>query len=100
MPKRRRANGPRWIPGGNARLRQAQRDAGSELLKHILSLYSCGKLSAYDVCVMCYRCHTASVPGGSFGTYAQEPGKQSGSYQRHLDTVLPGAGDLYFVPTP
>eukprot|EP00959_Pyramimonas_sp_CCMP1952_P222275 4647069-Pyramimonas_sp.AAC.1 len=98
--KRRRRLSVPWVPGGDARKQQARREAGSELLKHILSLYASAKLSAYDVCVLCYRCQVAEVPGGSFSIYGSAPGKQSGSYQRHLDTVLPGPGDLYMVPTP
>eukprot|EP00959_Pyramimonas_sp_CCMP1952_P383430 8034680-Pyramimonas_sp.AAC.1 len=99
--KRPRAPEPpsRWAPRDVDPL-QAQRDAGSELLKMLLSLYATTKINAYDLSVLCGYCAKAGVPGGAFSRYARDPGKQSGAYQHFLDTKLPGPGPLYYVPTP
>ena len=67
----------------------ARRQAGAELLKIFLSLYAVTKISAMDLCIICYWCERALLLGGAFGLYAFGPGKQSGKYQHHLDRVLP-----------
>eukprot|EP00959_Pyramimonas_sp_CCMP1952_P127404 2664796-Pyramimonas_sp.AAC.1 len=79
---------------------QAEREAGSEMLKHLLRAYSCCKLSAKDLCIACHHAAAANVPGGAFGLYAVDPDADSGRFQRHLDTVLPGPGPLFMVATP
>ena len=88
-----------WVPVGDDP-QQAQRDAGSNLLKMLLSLYAKTKINAYDLCVLCEYCSKSGVPGGAFSTYAKAPGGQTGSYQHFLDSRLPGPGPLYYVPTP
>ena len=65
-----------------------------------LHLYSVVKLSAADFCILCHLCAKAGVKGGAFSVYAQGPDRPSGQYQRHLDSVLPGPGPLYWVPIP
>eukprot|EP00959_Pyramimonas_sp_CCMP1952_P094390 1974669-Pyramimonas_sp.AAC.1 len=84
LKSKRRVRVP-WIPGGDARQRQKQRDSGSDLRKYMVSLYATARLTARDLCTLCYHCHYAGAQGGSFSTYMKEPGVQSGQYQRLLD---------------
>eukprot|EP00959_Pyramimonas_sp_CCMP1952_P166705 3484164-Pyramimonas_sp.AAC.1 len=97
--KRRRVGAPspaqRQVPSS-----QSQRDAGSELLRLLLSLYSQAKLSARDLCVLCKHASDASCPGGAFSIYGLPPNLQSGKYQRHLDAVLPSPKHLLAIQTP
>eukprot|EP00959_Pyramimonas_sp_CCMP1952_P107817 2254436-Pyramimonas_sp.AAC.1 len=73
---------------------QSERDAGSQLLTHLLRLYASCRLSAKDFCSLCYFAREARVPGGAFHTYAVSPSQKSeGNYQKHLDTVLPCLDD-------
>ena len=87
-------------PAAGQSTRQDERDAGADLLKMFLHLYSVVKLSAADFCILCHLCAKAGVKGGAFSVYAQGPDRPSGQYQRHLDSVLPGPGPLYWVPIP
>eukprot|EP00959_Pyramimonas_sp_CCMP1952_P086105 1801050-Pyramimonas_sp.AAC.1 len=53
--------------------RQRWRDAGSHLLKHLLSLKVCGKITAQDFCVCAHYCKDAGVLGVDWARYALEP---------------------------
>jgi len=79
---------------------QSHRDSGSQLLRLLLKLYSSAKLSALDFCELCHWSDLAGVPGAAFSLYAMRPGKQTGSYQDHLDRVLPDVKHLTTVATP
>ena len=64
----------------------AQRlQAGVDLLKALLSLYGLAKLSATDLCILCYHLARSGVKGGDFARYAYPPDVPSGRYQEHLD---------------
>ena len=61
-------------------------DAGKEFADFLLELRMLQKLSARDVCLLAYYAKHAGVVGYA-RDYAFPPGKRSGHYQRHLDTV-------------
>eukprot|EP00959_Pyramimonas_sp_CCMP1952_P456085 9472591-Pyramimonas_sp.AAC.1 len=77
-----------------------QRQAGAELLRCLLEWYSTCKLTAQQFCTACEFCHAAGVQGGAFKQYGLPPGKPSGSYQKHLDSVFPNPEVTYEVSTP
>ena len=49
--------------GANAAANQAAREAGHELVEHLLSLYARGKFTAKDLCITCYHAHHAGARG-------------------------------------
>ena len=101
-PKRRsRSAGPRgprrWNPEGRT---AEQREAGAELMRLLLTWYASCKITAQQFCVACHYCEKAAVKGAAFDMYGFGIGKQSGAYQKHLDTILPQPGPLYEIATP
>ena len=96
--RRRRLLPPRQYTDATAK--QQRLDSGAALLRCLISLYALCKLSAQDFCVICFHCVGACVEGADFEKYSYPAGKQTGRYRSHLDTVLPPAGPLYFVPVP
>lgn len=76
------------------------RDAGSQLLRHLVSLKAIGKLSAADLCIACHYCHEGGVLGADFSQYAGRPGLQTGRYNQILDNVLPKSGPVVFERVP
>jgi len=52
---------------------QIRRACGAKLQQHLLNLTSLGKLAAVDLCIACYWCCGAQVPGADFETYAYPP---------------------------
>eukprot|EP00959_Pyramimonas_sp_CCMP1952_P329008 6888025-Pyramimonas_sp.AAC.1 len=79
---------------------QVERDAGHELLRLLLRLYSTAKLSALELCQICHFAHAAGTPGASFSLYALGPGHQTGKYQALLDRVLPEPHHMTTIRTP
>ena len=78
----------------------SRREAGAHLLRMMIDLYSCCRLTAAQFCQLCWLADQAGTPGGAFSTYAQREGLQSGRYQQFLDTVLPQNGNLADVKIP
>ena len=76
-----------------------RRQAGADMLKHMLTMYAQSRMSAKDLCVLAHLQALAATPGANWSLYAVPPGQGSGNYQRHLDTVMPGPEALYMVPT-
>eukprot|EP00959_Pyramimonas_sp_CCMP1952_P207717 4344687-Pyramimonas_sp.AAC.1 len=76
-------------PHPTLRSTQRNRDGGADLLRRLLKLYASCRLTAEQLCTMCHACVEAGVPGGNFNLYSLEEGKQSGRYQRHLDSGRP-----------
>ena len=62
-----------WQQGEEAQAAQQRREAGAELLKHLLGLFSVCKLSAKDFTTACYLCARAGTPGADFEAYAVPP---------------------------
>jgi len=91
---------PAWQQEDRERQLEAQRKAGAALWKHLMSCYSLTKLTAADFCIACSHCQHAAVCGAEFSKFAQPPGLASGSYQRHLDTVLPPLEHVYRFVVP
>ena len=90
-----------WVDREAAEKWQHHRQAGSDLYKHLVSLYAVCKLSAKDLCIACHYAAEAEVPGGDFSSIALRPDQGStGNYQRHLDPLLPNPGAMYFVECP
>ena len=87
-------NAPTQIPSDEAR------QAGAELLRSLLELYSECKINARELCVLCDMCTRAGVPGGMFSSYSQPPGLQTGRYQQYLDGVLPKVENLTTIEVP
>ena len=77
-----------------------ERHAGSELLRHLLTLYSTCKLSAKDFSIACYWADLAGTQGGAFKRYGVTPDSSSGNFQKHLDTALPDDTPLFDVAVP
>ena len=100
MSATRQSAAPAWQQEDLERQEEAQRKAGAALWKHLLSCYSLGKLTAADLCIACSHCQHAAVRGAEFSKFAQPPGLASGSYQRHLDTVLPPLEHVYRFVVP
>ena len=104
MPPRTRSphravkpSGPRsWTANS-----QTSREAGSDLLRLLLSLYSSCKLSAVDFTSICHYLALANMPGGCFDVYASPPNPSaSGNAQKHLDRVMPMSAELMVVKAP
>eukprot|EP00959_Pyramimonas_sp_CCMP1952_P154689 3236308-Pyramimonas_sp.AAC.1 len=93
---------PKVSPRAWTATTQAQRDAGSSLLDHLLQLYATCRLTAKDFCLLCHYAAEANVPGGAFSLYGVRPGQTTdGNYQKHLDVVLPKSDAMFIdVPTP
>jgi hypothetical protein len=79
---------------------QKLRTAGAALFRSILELFALNKISAQDTCILFWHSHLAGAVGAEFETHMLAPGKQSGKYQAHLDTVLPSPGPLYYADVP
>ena len=77
--------------------------AGSEFTDLLLELKHKGKLSAKDVCVLCYWAARAGARGPA-KRMSYPPNSQSGKFQPHLDRILGIARDLeedeYVISTP
>ena len=80
--------------------REQWRAAGSNLLKHLISLNAMGKLSAQDTCIACFYAHEGGMLGADFSKYMGKPGLGSGRYQKILDRHLPGPGPVFFESVP
>ena len=76
---------------------RAQRQAGAALFKHLGGCFCLGKLSAQDFCIALWHCQQAGVRGAQFSRYACAPGLHTGSYQRHLDVVMPRVEHQYSI---
>jgi hypothetical protein len=86
--------GPRsWHPEARD---DAKREAGSQLLSHLLKLYATCRLTATDFCKLCSLCNESGCIGAAFGDYAYD-GKNA---QRHLDSIIPRGGEMLEVPAP
>jgi len=71
----------------------------SELL--LAMLYSGGKMSAQRLCIIAYWAQRAGAVGVESLAFA--PGKQTGAYQKHLDSMLgtkPKNMETYKLPLP
>eukprot|EP00959_Pyramimonas_sp_CCMP1952_P455426 9471533-Pyramimonas_sp.AAC.1 len=108
MPPKRRVRGKvskaqpgprgprRWTGAASA----THREGGAQLMRLLLTWYASCKITAQQFCVACHYCGVAGVKGAAFDMYACEPGKFSGHYQRHLDSILPSPGPLYDIRVP
>ena len=63
-------------------------------------LYSSAKLTAKDLCIICYYADLAGVAGADFSLYSRPPDAQPGKFQAHLDRVLPEPKCLFSIATP
>ena len=81
------------------RTRQAHQ-AGADLMKRLLVMFSVCKLSPADLCICCYHLALMDAPGADWRLYAYPPDRHASIYQTHLDTVLPPVGPFYHVDTP
>ena len=105
MGKRGRAGGeptptgPReWNPDGSS---QKVRDAGHELLRYLLTLYSECRLTALDLTTICFYLTEANVGGASFSSYALDPKKATGGNpMQKIDNMLPTIGDYLILDAP
>lgn len=75
-------------------------ECGAKLGDALLGLYGMRKLSAQDFCTLCFYCHLTGIVGANFDQLGYPPGKPTGWYQAHLDTVLPPPEPFYNVDTP
>ena len=99
-PRRRRVSLLPRPAHSSAERAQTRREAGDLLFRASLSLFGVCKLNAMDFCRLMYFCYLAEVPGANFQKYAYPPDKPSGRYQSFIDTLLPGPGPYYELPTP
>eukprot|EP00969_Alexandrium_andersonii_P177860 7864217-Alexandrium_andersonii.AAC.1 len=58
--------------------------ATQAFLDDVIDLYLQSKISAKNVCELCWHANKGGV-GGMVAEYAAKPGQSSGNYQRHLD---------------
>eukprot|EP00959_Pyramimonas_sp_CCMP1952_P371290 7775293-Pyramimonas_sp.AAC.1 len=79
---------------------EEERSAGASLLHHLLDLYGRCKMTAKDFCIACWHCNRAGTSGAVFALYAVDPQSETGAFQRHLDKVLPLAGEMLYVDAP
>lgn len=78
-----------------------QRQAGADLLKHLLSLLALSKLSSKDFCICCHYLALIGTPGADFSAYALGPDQtSSGNYQKLLDKVLPSLDTIDVIDIP
>ena len=97
--KRRRTILPPRSADDATRARQVHQ-AGADLMKRLLVMFSVCKLSPADLCICCYHLALMDAPGADWQLYAYPPDRNAHVYQAHLDTVLPSAGPFYHVDTP
>ena len=76
-------------------------EAGGVFVNMVLDLQYKGKLSAKDVCLLCFWAHRSGAPA-KVGEIGFRPNAQSGQYQKHLDAVLETKmhSDWYTVDVP
>ncbi len=77
--------------------------AGESLVELLFQLYSLGKLDAQSLCVATYWSVKSGAQGELLERLAFAPGKQSGSYARHLRRMIPhqvGAPELHWIDMP
>ena len=63
-----------------------QQDAQREFVDMLSYMNACKRLSAHDLCVLCHWVTEMGVEG-VVNNFALAPGKQSGKYQRRLDSA-------------
>eukprot|EP00969_Alexandrium_andersonii_P211285 9331341-Alexandrium_andersonii.AAC.1 len=61
--------------------------ASQELADFLISLQMRGRLSARDVCTICFLAKSANLCGAA-AEFAYKPSAPSGHFQRHLDRIL------------
>lgn len=59
------------------------------MIGYMLYLYGITKITAADLCILCYYGMQAGAYGEGFELYGLPPNLDSGRYQKHLDAVLP-----------
>ena len=61
--------------------------ASRAFIELLLSMYMCSAITAGNFCMLCYWAAKAGMPG-DVNVFGIAPGRQSGQYQKHLNTVL------------
>ena len=97
--RRRRTILPPRSADDATRARQVHQ-AGADLMKRLLVMFSVCKLSPADLCICCYHLALMDAPGADWQLSAYPPDRNAHVYQAHLDTDLPGVGPFYHVDTP
>ena len=64
------------------------------------SMVRAKKISAKDLCLLCFHLSRCGVGGGQWRTFAMPPNKQTGKYKQRVDKHLPGPGPLYSATLP
>eukprot|EP00972_Heterocapsa_arctica_P062347 9190396-Heterocapsa_arctica.AAC.1 len=62
-------------------------EAGDIYVGYLLDLLYKGKISAKDACHLCYWAHLSGA-SSQVGRAGFPPNKNSGHYQRHIDSIL------------
>lgn len=79
-----------------------QRDAGEMVFDLLLGIYaSKSAMSARQFCLICQGLSKCNTPGADWGKWGGNiSDKYSGSYKRHLNSILPGSGPYYKAMLP
>ena len=95
-------NARRWDEGSGEHSVPEMEEFGCRLENELLSLYARGFLSAKGVCTICWLAQKAGAHGEGLHRIAFDPESDSGSFNRHLQRVLPvsSTAELDIVTVP
>ena len=93
---------PIWEADSDGEIACGEKDAQDNFVMALLELKNKGRVSARDVCVLCYWAGKGGL-GEEVQRMGMSPASQSGHFQRHLDTVLSSEAateEYYELPLP
>ena len=91
---------PSWASSENEELNAEKRSHAKELLSALLKLFVCLKISAKDLCVLCYHAYHAGLPNDDIHNFVGHPDWNSDRYQKRVDQAFGLKLPTYPVKTP